>query len=144
MTARRARDFSSTRPQNSAESAAEKPSGRKRRHRVGGKRRRKTPERVARRQRPDQWSEVEILGLHEAVALLFPNGPLTASQLRGAIARSELAYVRISGRIYTNLAALAEMMECRRAPAGDGARPSDADWDAHLATLLPKRGGRDG
>lgn len=104
------------------------------------KRRRKTPERVARRPDPDAWSEDELLGLHEAVALLWPNGPVTVSTLRIAIARGELAHARIANRIYVTLAALAS---CRRTPAASGAGP-EVDWDAHLAGLLPKRGGRRG
>jgi hypothetical protein len=83
----------------------------------GGNRRRETPERVARRPDPDAWSQDELLGLHEAVALLWPRGPLTVSSLRTAIASGALAYVRIAGRIYTTIAALAAMAECRRTTA---------------------------
>ncbi|GAA0027241.1 hypothetical protein [Bradyrhizobium ottawaense] len=113
-------------------------SGRSRPPRAGGRRRRKTPERVARRPDPAEWSADELLALHEAIALLWPAGPLTVSSLRTAIARGDLACARIAGRIYTTRAALAAMTECRRASASRG-RPSDADWEAHLATLLKKR-----
>ena len=85
----------------------------------------------------------ELIGLHEAVALLWPLGPLTESALRTAIAKGQLGHARIAGRIYTTRAALAAMAECRRTPAEGGAG-SSVDWNAHLASLLPKRGGRGG
>jgi len=107
--------------------------------RPSGKGRRETPERVERRPDPAQWSEHELLALHEAVALLWPDGPVTVSSLRTAIAKGELAYVRLAGRIYTTRAACAAMAACA---AGDGGadRKPRVDWDAHLKTLLPKRG----
>ncbi len=110
------------------------------------RRRRATPKRVARRPDPGAWSEDELLALHEAVALLWPRGPVTVSTLRTAIAAGELAHARIAGRIYTTRAALAAMAACRRAPgANRGAgTPDGTDWDAHLAALLPKRSGRGG
>jgi hypothetical protein len=107
------------------------------------KSRRATPERVARRPDPDLWSADELLALHEACALLWPSGPVTVSSLRTAIGSGELAYVRIAGRIYTTRAAVAAMTECRKAATAGGGSgaPDDTDWDGHLATLLPRRGG---
>jgi hypothetical protein len=134
VTARRAFGFSPVRPDSVDRSA----SGRKPRNRVGGKRRRKTPERVARRPDPDEWSADELMALHEAVALLWPRGPLTVSSLRTAIARGELAFARIAGRIYTTRDALAAMAACR----GTAAVRPRIDWEARLKTLLPERGGR--
>jgi hypothetical protein len=108
-----------------------------------GKSRRGIPERVARRPDPVQWSEHELLALHEAVPLLWPGGPVTVSSLRTAIAAGDLAHARIAGRIFTTRAALSAMAACRRTAAADGGAAAPAtDWDAHLATLLPKRGGR--
>jgi hypothetical protein len=78
------------------------------------KRRRAMPERVARRPDPDAWRDDELVALHEAVALLWPDGPLTVSMLRTAIAKGQLGHLRIAGRIYTSLAA---MTECRRTTA---------------------------
>lgn len=78
------------------------------------------------------------MALHEAVALLWPEGPVTVSSLRTAIAHGSLGHARIAGRIYTTRAALAAMAECRRAPTDSGG-PSEADWEAHLASLLKKR-----
>jgi hypothetical protein len=88
----------------------------------GGKRRREMPERVARRPDPAAWSEDELVALHEAVALLWPLGPVTVSTLRTAMAA------------------------CRRTPSADGGAGSsdETDWDRHLATLLPRRGERSG
>jgi hypothetical protein len=102
------------------------------------------PERVSRRPDPAAWSEDELIALHEAVALLWPRGPVTVSTLRTAIAAGELAHARIAGRIYTTRAALAAMAACRRTPSADGGAGSsdETDWDRHLATLLPRRGGR--
>jgi hypothetical protein len=111
-----------------------------------GKRRRGKLDRVSRRPDPAAWSEDELLALHEAVALLWPRGPVTVSSLRTAIAAGDLAYARIAGRIYTTRPALAAMAACRRTAAADGGAGSleGTDWDAHLATLLPKRSGRSG
>jgi hypothetical protein len=104
---------------------------------------RTTPDRVWRRPDPAQWSQDELLALHEAVALLWPRGPVTVSSLRTAISSGELAYARIAGRLYTTRAALAAMTECRKKTAvGGGSGSSDGtDWNSHLATLLPGRGG---
>jgi hypothetical protein len=102
-----------------------------------------TPDRVLRRPDPAAWSETELLALHEAVALLWPRGPVTVSSLRTAISSGELACARIAGRIFTTRAALAAMTECRKAATacGRSGSPDDTDWDARLATLLPRRGG---
>jgi hypothetical protein len=111
---------------------------------LDAKSRRAMPERVARRPDPDEWSVDELLALHEACALLWPSGPVTVSSLRTAIARGELAYVRIAGRLYTTRAALAAMAMCRTASADGGSGAREVDWEAHLAGLLPKPGGRGG
>jgi hypothetical protein len=106
-----------------------------------GKRRSETLRRVERRPDPADWSADELLALHEAVALQWPDGPVTVSTLRTAIAKGQLGYARIAGRIYTTRGALEAMAECRKMRAADGgASVSDEDWDAHLKTLLPKRG----
>jgi hypothetical protein len=100
-------------------------------------RRRETPARVKRRPDPQAWGEDELLALHEAVALIWPAGPVTVSSLRTAIAKGELAYARIAGRIYTTRAALAAMASCERREACDGDAPAEGvDWDAHLKSLL--------
>jgi hypothetical protein len=89
---------------------------------------------VALRPDPAQWSDDELLALHEAVALIWPQGPVTVSSLRTAIAAGDLAHARIAGRIYTTRAALKALAACRTPDAAiSGARP---DWEAHLATLL--------
>jgi hypothetical protein len=98
---------------------------------------------VARRPDPAEWSEDELMALHEAVALMFPLGPLTVSSLRTAVSDGRLGHARIAGKIFTTRAALAAMAACRRTTAADGGSGSP-DWDAHLATLLPGRGGRGG
>jgi hypothetical protein len=102
-----------------------------------GKRRRETPERVKRRPLPGLWSKDELLLLHEAVALMWPDGPVTVSKLRNAIAKNELGHVRIAGRIYTSRGALEALAACRTAAPAAG--PA-IDWESHLATLLRKRG----
>jgi hypothetical protein len=107
-----------------------------------GNDRRGTPDRVLRRPDPASWSNDELLALHEAVALLCPRGPLKVSSLRTAIAAGQLAHVRIAGRIYTTLAALEMMIECRRRTTVGRRSGGPMDWEAHLATLLPGRGVR--
>jgi hypothetical protein len=81
------------------------------------------------------------LALHEAVALLWPRGPVSVSTLRTAIAAGELAHARIAGRIYTTRAAIAAMAAWGTTTSADGGPgASTVDWEGHLATLLPKRG----
>lgn len=81
---------------------------------VKEKRRRGMPERVLRRPDPEAWRSDELVALHEAVALLWPRGPVTVSMLRTAIRKGQLGHTRIAGRIYTSLAELAAMSKCRR------------------------------
>ena len=103
----------------------------------GKRRRADVPERIARRPAPTQWSSDELLALHEAVALMWPEGPVTVSTLRTAVAAGDLAHVRIAGRIYTTPAAVAAMTACRRsgtAQKGAGTARKEG-WDAYLATL---------
>ncbi len=108
-----------------------------------GQRRSGTLKRVERRPDPHQWSEDELLALHEAVYLLWPQGPVTVSSLRTAIAKGELVYAKVAGQIFTTRAALSALAACEKRAAGDGGadRKQGVDWDAHLKSLLPKRGG---
>lgn len=105
--------------------------------RFGERRRTGTARRVLLRPDPAQWSDDELLALHEAVELFWPQGPVTVSSLRTAIAAGDLAHARIAGRIYTTRAALKAMATCRTLNAAAGG--VEIDWDAHLATLLPGR-----
>jgi len=104
-------------------------------------RRAKIPERIARRPDARQWSSDELLTLHEAVALLWPTGPVTVSSLRTAIRHGDLGHARIAGKIFTTPAALAELAACvkrqpdKPAAAAPAGRQPDALAD-YLAALL--------
>lgn len=57
------------------------------------------------------------LRLQDAVRLAFPAGGMTVSGLRTEATRGRLKYWRIAGKIFTTLAAIAEMREqCRVQP----------------------------
>jgi hypothetical protein len=84
------------------------------------------------------------MALHEAVALMFPLGPLTVSSLRTAISNGRLGHARVAGKIYTTRRAVAAMAMCRRTASAEDGSGAREDWDAHLAGLLPGNGGRGG
>jgi hypothetical protein len=70
--------------------------------------------RVKIRPSPDQWGAEEPVTLAEAIALFFPNGPLTISSLRNEIRKGTLAVARVAGKDWTTPASLREMIRpCR-------------------------------
>lgn len=58
----------------------------------------------------DQWRGDEPIMLKEAVALFFPEGPLTISSFRSAIRRGELAFKKLAGKVFTTPDAVREML----------------------------------
>lgn len=54
--------------------------------------------------------------LVEAVAVFFPDGPLTISSFRNAAHRGELAVAMVAGKFLTTPAAVREMLTPRRRP----------------------------
>jgi hypothetical protein len=77
-----------------------------------------TPRRIAARPDPAQWGEDELLTFAEAAALLWPDGPLTASSLRTAYRAGELEVTLITRKLLTTKRALAAMTEAARRKAG--------------------------
>lgn len=75
------------------------------------------PRRIAARPRPDQWGGDELLTLAEAAALLWPDGPLTASSLRTAYRAGQLETTMIARKILTTKDSLRRMTEAARRPA---------------------------
>jgi hypothetical protein len=67
-------------------------------------------DRLKERPTADAWGDEEMVSLAEAVALFFPSGPLTASSLRAARRRGELACVEVCGRAFTTPRAIRDMM----------------------------------
>ena len=65
--------------------------------------------RVKRRPRPEQWLDDEPITLAEAVALFFPEGPLTINSFRKAAKRGDLAVRRLLGKDFTTPRAVREM-----------------------------------
>lgn len=85
--------------------------------------RRAVPRRVAARPDPAQWGEDELLTLAEAAALLFPDGPLTASSLRTSYRRRILEVHLIARKLFTTKAAVAKLVAASKRPthgSGDG------------------------
>lgn len=64
------------------------------------------PPRIRRRSDPAQWDLEEPLTLAEAVALLFPEGPLTVASLRTEIRKGRLRFSRVAGRLFVSRAAI--------------------------------------
>ncbi len=79
--------------------------------------------RVKARPDPDDWSDKEAILLVEVAALLFPLGPVKVYGLREAAKAGLLAYTEHSGRHYTTIAAVREMLKPRIQPPPEG--PSD-------------------
>jgi hypothetical protein len=72
------------------------------------------PRRVAARPDPEAWGEEELLSFSEAAALLWPDGPLTASSLRTAYRAGELEVTVIARKLLVTRRALAEMTAAAR------------------------------
>ena len=74
------------------------------------------------------------LRLQDAVRLAFPAGGMTVSGLRTEATRGRLKYWRIAGKIFTTLAAIAEMREqCRVQPGARlWLRPEKRNLDGSL------------
>lgn len=67
------------------------------------------PRRIAARSDPSQWDDDELLTLQEAAALLWPDGPLTASSLRTAYRAGDLEVTLIARKLLTTKRAIAQM-----------------------------------
>lgn len=75
--------------------------------------------RVQKRPHPDQWGDSEYMTLKEAVAVFWPDGPLTVASLRTEIANGRLAPASVAGKFFVTpaqLRALFEPKPCPHAP----------------------------
>ncbi len=102
---------------------------------------RRLPPRIAKRPDPSQWRG-ELLTLPEAVALRWPDGPLSVKSLRNAIAKGQLGHVRIARKLFTTIESLEEMCRCATI---DPARPDPvpdhpAGGATEVASLLARMG----
>jgi hypothetical protein len=87
---------------------------------------------------PSDWGDDEPMTLIEAVAVFFPEGPLTVSSLRTEIANGRLATAKVAGRYYVTPANLKALFEPRtltcpespKAPAFTFARPGPTGGQA--------------
>jgi hypothetical protein len=79
----------------------------------------KPPRRIAARPDPSSWGDDELLTFSEAAALMWPQGPLTASSLRTAYRGGALEVVIIARKLLVTKAAIRRMTEAatRRATA---------------------------
>jgi hypothetical protein len=66
---------------------------------------------VAVRPDPAQWADDELMTFAEAAALLWPNGPLTASSLRTAYRAGQLEVTVIARKLLVTKAAIRAMTE---------------------------------
>ena len=70
--------------------------------------------RARNRSRPEEWRDDELMTLVEAVAVFWPDGPLTVRSLRTEIAKGSLTAERIAGKDLVTPTALKEMRQrCR-------------------------------
>src|SRR4051794_18578070 len=76
-----------------------------------GRQRRDRLARVNARPDPVQWSDDEVITLVEAVALFFPQGPLTLSSLRTAIGAGKLEIARVAGKDLTTPRAIKKLVK---------------------------------
>ena len=76
--------------------------------------------RVKHRPNPLDWDPDEPILVVEVAALLFPLGPVKAHGLRQAAKDGRLAWCEHSGRHYTTIAAVREMLTPRIQPAPEG------------------------
>jgi hypothetical protein len=72
------------------------------------------PRRIKARPDPAQWDDDELLTFAEAAALLWPDGPLTASTLRTAYRAGALEVTLIARKLLTTKKALLAMTEAAR------------------------------
>lgn len=70
------------------------------------------PPRVTTRPAAVDWDMDELMTLPEAVALFWPDGLLTVTNLRRAIEKEQLAHVRISRKVLTSRASILRMTQC--------------------------------
>jgi len=67
------------------------------------------PRRIAARPDPKDWDDEELLTFSEAAALLWPQGPITASTLRTAYRAGQLTTVMLARKLMTTKAHLRAM-----------------------------------
>lgn len=72
--------------------------------------------RVAAKPRPEDWRDDDAMTLAEAVAVFYPQGPLTVSSLRTEIRKGRLLAVQVAGRLYVTPARLKGLFEPRADP----------------------------
>ncbi|WGS22202.1 hypothetical protein [Bradyrhizobium sp. ISRA463] len=75
------------------------------------------------RPNPAQWDEDEVMTLVEAVAVFFPDGPLTLSSLRKATAVGTLEIAKVAGKDLTTPRAIRKMVK----PSCRAAKPNRRD-----------------
>lgn len=71
--------------------------------------------RLLTRPRLSDWDDDELITFAEAVALLFPNGPISTAGLHVAKRRGELASVSICRMSYTSIRSINQMILQKRA-----------------------------
>jgi len=79
--------------------------------------------RVRRRPDPADWADDDKLTLREAVALFWPEGPVTLATIRGVIAKGELTPFWLGNRFFVTPAQMRGLFQprpCRDRPRGPG------------------------
>jgi hypothetical protein len=95
------------------------------------------------------WDDDELMTLIEAVALYWPDGPLTETSLRTAARDGRLPISQVAGKFFVTRTALRSLTVCAplqaRAP-GNAPAPTDRGYQADLAEIaeMKRRSKRDG
>ena len=76
----------------------------------------KPPRRVAARPDPKDWADDELMTFVEAAALLWPQGPLTASSLRTSYRAGQLEVTLIARKLLVTKAAIRAMTAAASRP----------------------------
>jgi hypothetical protein len=72
------------------------------------------PRRIAANSDPAAYSDSHLFTLAEAAALLFPDGPLTASSLRTAYKQRKLEVIIVARKVLVTKVQVAQMIENAR------------------------------
>jgi hypothetical protein len=95
--------------------------------------------RVAERPDPQMWDWDELLTLPEAAELLFPNGPLTVSSLRGEVRTGRLLISVVANKHFTTRRQMRRLSDCERlSPSGEAAPGGSKSMNADEARTFLK------
>ena len=97
------------------------------------------PLRCVARPSPEDWADDEPMTLAEAIAVFYPNGPVTASSLRTEYHKHRLPLAEVAGRFYVTPANLKALFEPRILPCPESQKDLASTFAPPGATVGPGR-----